>query len=71
MDAADGRRVPHACHSCAHYQARPLGTGYDVHPSVLNNRLCEWAESYSVYIESQAGFRSNMGTSDNIVVLHG
>ena len=38
---------------------------------VLNNRLCEWAEMYSVYIESQAGFRSEMGTADNIFVLHG
>ena len=38
---------------------------------VLNNRLTDWAEKYSVYIESQAGFRSNMGTSDNIFALHG
>ena len=38
---------------------------------LLNNRLCNWAEQYSVYIEAQAGFRSNMGTTDNIFVLHG
>jgi len=38
---------------------------------VLNNRLGEWAENYSVYIEAQAGFRANMGTTDNIFVLHG
>ena len=31
---------------------------------VLNNRLGEWAENYSVYIEAQAGFRTNMGTTD-------
>ena len=38
---------------------------------ILNNRLKDWAEDYHVYIESQAGFRSNMGTVDNIFVLHG
>ena len=38
---------------------------------VLNNRLTAWAETYSVYIEAQAGFRENMCTSDNIYVLHG
>ena len=38
---------------------------------VLNNRLTEWAENYYVYIEAQAGFRSHMGTVDNIFVLHG
>ena len=32
---------------------------------VLNNRL------NSVYIDAQSGFRSNMGTVDNICVLHG
>lgn len=37
----------------------------------LNNRLSEWAENYSVYIEAQAGFRARMGTTDNIFVLHG
>ena len=29
------------------------------------------AESYHVYIEAQAGFRAEMGTSDNVFVLHG
>ena len=38
---------------------------------VLNNRLTLWAESYGVYVEAQAGFRSNMSTVDNIFVLHG
>ena len=38
---------------------------------VLNTRLTGWAENYQVYIEAQAGFRSNMGTTDNIFVLHG
>ena len=38
---------------------------------ILNNRLTEWAETYSVYIEAQAGFRSNMGTIDNLFMLHG
>lgn len=38
---------------------------------VLNNRLTYWAENYNVYIEAQAGFRKNMGTVDNIFVLHG
>lgn len=38
---------------------------------VLNNRLKDWAENYNVYIEAQAGFRTHMGTVDNIFVLHG
>ena len=38
---------------------------------ILNNRLNEWAENYYVYIEAQAGFRRQMGTVDNIFVLHG
>jgi len=38
---------------------------------ILNTRLCNWAESYNVYIEAQAGFKSKMGTTDNIFVLHG
>ena len=33
---------------------------------ILNNLLTEWAEKHSVYIEAQAGFRSNMGTIDNL-----
>ena len=35
---------------------------------ILNNRLMDWAENYSVYIEAQAGFRANMGTVDNTCV---
>ena len=38
---------------------------------ILNSRLTEWAENYQVYIEAQAGFRSKMGTVDNIFALHG
>jgi len=38
---------------------------------VLTNRMNSWADKYIVYIEAQAGFRSNMGTVDNIFVLHG
>ena len=38
---------------------------------IINNRLKNWAEFYHVYIEAQAGFRSHMGTVDNIFVLHG
>ena len=38
---------------------------------ILNTRLTNWAEIYYVYIEAQAGFRSEMGTVDNIFVLHG
>ena len=38
---------------------------------ILNNRLTDWAEEYYIYIEAQAGFRSNMSTVDNIFFLHG
>ena len=38
---------------------------------VLNNRLGEWAETYGVLIEAQAGFRPGMSTVDNNFVLHG
>lgn len=38
---------------------------------VINNRLSEWSEKYFVLIEAQAGFRANMGTVDDIFVLHG
>ena len=37
---------------------------------MLNERLNLWAESNSVYIEAQSGFRSNLGTVDDIFVLH-
>jgi len=29
---------------------------------ILNNRLTHWASKYNVYIATQAGFRTNMGT---------
>ena len=38
---------------------------------VLDNRLCEWAESYNIYIAAQAGFRSKLGITDNVFVLQG
>ena len=38
---------------------------------VLNNRLGEWAETYGLLIEAQAGFRPGMSTVDNNFVLHG
>jgi len=38
---------------------------------VLNNRLNSWADTYSVYIEAHAGFRSNMEKVENMFVLHG
>ena len=38
---------------------------------ILTNRVKEWAESYYVYIEAQAGLRKQKGTTDNIFVLHG
>ena len=38
---------------------------------ILNSWLTDWAENYQVYIEAQAGFRSKMGTTDNIFALHG
>ena len=38
---------------------------------ILNNRLTKWAEEYHIYVEAQAGFRKNIGTIDNIFVLHG
>jgi len=33
--------------------------------------LTKWAENDAVYMEAQAGFRSNMSTVDNMYVLHG
>ncbi|KAL4222866.1 hypothetical protein ACF0H5_018906 [Mactra antiquata] len=38
---------------------------------LINSRLTHWAENYYIYVESQAGFISKMGTIDNIFVLHG
>ena len=37
---------------------------------MLNERLNLWAESDSVHIEAQSGFRSTLGTVDDIFVLH-
>ena len=38
---------------------------------IVNNRLTDWAETYQIYIEAQAGFRKCMSTVDNVFVLHG
>ena len=38
---------------------------------MLNKKLVDWADNYHVYIEAQAGFRSNMSTSDNVFILYG
>ena len=38
---------------------------------ILNTKLMDWAESYYAYIEAQAGFRTGMGTADNVFVLQG
>ena len=38
---------------------------------VINNRLSQWAETYFILIEAQAGFRPRISTVDNIFVLHG
>ena len=46
---------------------RLLSTFGKLFSRVLNNRLNEWAESYHVYIEAQAGFRRKMGTIDNVL----
>ncbi|MCG8033540.1 MAG: reverse transcriptase family protein, partial [Candidatus Thiodiazotropha taylori] len=37
---------------------------------ILNNRPINWAEEYNIYVEAQAGFRKNMGTTDNIFILN-
>ena len=37
---------------------------------VLNTRFCKWAESYSIYVEAQYGFRSGRGTVDCMYILH-
>ena len=37
---------------------------------IINNRLSDWAEKYSVLIEAQAGFRPGMSTTDNIFGLN-
>ena len=38
--------------------------------SVLNNRLSEYANLYSLIPDSQAGFRKGYATTDNIFCLH-
>ena len=38
---------------------------------ILNNRLTNWAEDFSIYVEAQTGFTEAMGTTDHIFSLHG
>ena len=38
---------------------------------ILNSRSNNWAETYSVLIEAQAGFRPGISTTNNIFVLNG
>ena len=35
---------------------------------IFNNRLNDWSEEYSIYVEAQSGFRRGMGTSDIFVL---
>ena len=37
---------------------------------ILNSRFNDWAESYSIYVEAQYGFRSGRGTVDCMFILH-
>jgi hypothetical protein len=36
---------------------------------LLHNRLSNWAENNSVYVEAQAGFRAGLGTVDTLFAL--
>ena len=38
---------------------------------IVNNILTDWAETYQIYIEAQAGFRKCMSTVDYVFVFHG
>ena len=48
-----------------------LSTFGKLFTKIINKWRNVWAEKYHVYIEAQAGFRKNMGTVDNIFILHG
>jgi len=48
-----------------------LSTLGNLFTRILNMRLSDWSEKYSVNVEAQAGFRQKMSTVDNIFVLHG
>lgn len=48
----------------ANYRGSSLGKLFT---RILDNRLDEWVERYFVYIEVQAGFRSMMGTINNVL----
>ena len=36
----------------------------------VNNRLDNWAEEYSIYVEAQYGFRKGRSTTDCAFILH-
>ena len=38
---------------------------------VINNRLSSWSEIYYIYVEAQSGVRKEIGTIDNMFILHG
>ena len=38
---------------------------------IVNNRLTDWAETYQIYIEAQAGFRKCMSIVDNVLYFVG
>ena len=40
-----------------------------VFTSILNERLIQWSNDYSIVGEEQAGFRKGFSTSDNVFVL--
>ena len=48
-----------------------LSTLGNLFTRILNNRLTNWTEGYSIYVETQACFREAMGTTDHIFSLHG
>ena len=47
-----------------------LGTLGKLFIALLNNRLQFWAESHSVYVDAQRGFRKGRSTTDSIFILH-
>ena len=58
--------------ACSQYRGITLlSTLGKLFSRILNNRLTDWAGEYHIYVEALAGFRKNMGTIDNIFVLHG
>ena len=46
-----------------------INSMFKIFTNILTNRLNEWTEKYNVIYESQAGFRSNYSTIDNVFTL--